>query len=555
MKKRIAAGVLAALSLFTAFFGVWLCGYADEARPRVDDAPELTGSPTHTLNRFFACLEAKDWAGADECLYGGARLGLDKPPEDEMAARFWLAQQEAWSFSVEPGYEMEGTRLTKRAAVSSLDFSPAGAAIAGQVQALLKDKVEKARLSSEVYDENGAYRESVAMEALEQAVGNVLKDASPYAVTREIGVGLRYADGAWRIEPDGALLGALTGGAALSSESAAAAFTMYINNLTAAAMEDVLPIPKVYWLPEDLVVAPRPDPARFGESADPADTAEVLARAQPLLDGQETIWKPDTELRRNSTVKWYLDETIFSITWKQVIDRAIYTFTEVKLAHPSQFRRYLADNTFAAPVQYLPTELAKTVHAVSAMSGDFYKFRQHGIVVYQRQLYRSAGGVLDTCFVDSAGNLNFVRGGELADEEAIRRYIDEHDILFSLAFGPVMIENGENVMPASYLVGEINDEYARSVLCQLGNCHYLLVTTNHERDYGNWLLPASTVANTLVRMGVPKAYTLDGGQTASMIVNGELINSVEFGYQRAVSDIIYFATAIPEAESGEGENG
>ena len=56
-------------------------------------------------------------------------------------------------------------------------------------------------------------------------------------------------------------------------------------------------------------------------------------------------------------------------------------------------------------------------------------------------------------------------------------------------------------------------------------------------------------------MGVPKAYTLDGGQTAVMIFNGDLINSVEFGNQRAVSDIIYFATAIPEKQKWEAEHG
>ena len=40
-----------------------------------------------------------------------------------------------------------------------------------------------------------------------------------------------------------------------------------------------------------------------------------------------------------------------------------------------------------------------------------------------------------------------------------------------------------------------------------------------------------------------------------MIMNGRLINAVEFGYQRAVSDIIYFATAIPEQQKWEAEHG
>ena len=48
--------------------------------------------------------------------------------------------------------------------------------------------------------------------------------------------------------------------------------------------------------------------------------------------------------------------------------------------------------------------------------------------------------------------------------------------------------------------------------------------------------------------GVQKAYTLDGGQTAEIVMFGAPINHVDFGFERTVSDIIYFATAIPEEE-------
>ena len=52
--------------------------------------------------------------------------------------------------------------------------------------------------------------------------------------------------------------------------------------------------------------------------------------------------------------------------------------------------------------------------------------------------------------------------------------------------------------------------------------------------------------------GVPNAYCLDGGQTATMVIGGEVFNHVDWGTERAVSDIIYFATAIPESEREAG---
>ena len=43
--------------------------------------------------------------------------------------------------------------------------------------------------------------------------------------------------------------------------------------------------------------------------------------------------------------------------------------------------------------------------------------------------------------------------------------------------------------------------------------------------------------------GADFAYTLDGGQTAVMIFNGQTFNRVDWDSERTMSDIVYFATA------------
>ena len=48
--------------------------------------------------------------------------------------------------------------------------------------------------------------------------------------------------------------------------------------------------------------------------------------------------------------------------------------------------------------------------------------------------------------------------------------------------------------------------------------------------------------------GITKAFALDGGQTATIIANDRLINRPTYGTQRMISDIIYFATALPDGE-------
>ena len=332
------------------------------------------------------------------------------------------------------------------------------------------------------------------------------------------------------------------------SLDAVSGFDTYINNLTSRAMDGVLPIPKVYYLADDVVVAPEPDQALFGSSQDPADALAVLESASELLGDEETLWNPGRALMYGSSVRWYFDETILTINWKEVIKGSVYTFTEVKIAHPSQFRRYLAGDAFSSPKQYTPSSMAASVNAVAAMNGDFYKFRNMGIVVYRGELYRSQSTLLDTCFVDSNGDMHFVKRGELADGQAILRYIEENDINFSLAFGPVLIEDGKIVVPNTYRIGEINNRYARSAICQLGPCHYLMLASSAENGYES-VPTISNFANTLYDMGIPNAYTLDGGQTATIIMNDKVINRVVHNAERTVSDIIYFATAIPERDS------
>jgi exopolysaccharide biosynthesis protein len=116
-----------------------------------------------------------------------------------------------------------------------------------------------------------------------------------------------------------------------------------------------------------------------------------------------------------------------------------------------------------------------------------------------------------------------------------------------MCFGPVLVENGVPSKIGWYPLGEINDDYSRAALCQKGDLHYLLVTANTE-----WPCSVTTdifgFQKALLKFELDMAYTLDGGQTAVIAMNDKLINKVVYGYQRDISDIIYFATAIPSKD-------
>ena len=305
------------------------------------------------------------------------------------------------------------------------------------------------------------------------------------------------------------------------------------------------PVKKVFWLKDEDLVAPEPDQSKFGETDDPASLQWLLDEAAELLDGQELYFSTETQIIPGTKVQYYYDETILTITWKETHDYSVYTFSEVKIAHPSQFRRFLADGEYGSEKQFVTTEMAASVNAVVASSGDFYRFREFGAVVYQGEVKRVRGDLTDTCLIDENGDLHFFRKGEVLDVETAQAYVDENNIRFSLTFGPVLIDNGERCEPSHYLLGEIDEHYARAGLCQMGNLHYLLVTANTEDSYQQ-VPTLHQFAATLETTGCDKAFALDGGQTAAIVMNDELVNRPVKGTQRRISDIIYFATAIPD---------
>ena len=192
------------------------------------------------------------------------------------------------------------------------------------------------------------------------------------------------------------------------------------------------------------------------------------------------------------------------------------------------------------------------------MNADYYKFRDFGISVYNRDLYRfntdtytgqyRKYNCFDTLFVDSNGDFHYKRVLEENSVESIRKYLEENDIVFSLAFGPILVEDGEPVFCNWYPAGEIDKGYSRAGIGQMGERHYLYMSLNHGDKSARWTV--NQFAEHFAEKPVVTAYCLDGGQTGEVVFRGEPYNHVDFGAERNVSDIIYFATAVPEGVSG-----
>lgn len=428
----------------------------------------------------------------------------------------------------------------QRFALTTLDLDALGGDLAEALAAQQRAWVDAAQLRSEVYREDGRVRE----ELLEAALPTLLEElltASDYARGNSFTLHLRYGDGQWVRENEQELNARLLG--ALSDPDTAA------QALLERAAESLSYLPLHYTISEDALSAPAPNPAGFGETDDPAVIEALLLSedARRLIGGQTPVWNAELERFPGSSIRWYLDETILVLVWQEVEHGGVGTFSEVFLADGSQIRRKIsADQLYDLHFE-TASRFAREANAVLASGGDmYYHGRMCGIGFYQRELYRFEPDSCDTCYITADGDLLFSYRGEITDEEAARRFGEDNDVVFSLVFGPVLIDGGVNVTPQYYAWGQVNDEYARAALGQLGRLHYLTMNLNCGTGRYYHLFTLRQAAESMLARGCEKAYTLDGGQTAVTIWNGQLVNPVQFGWERQVSDILYFATAIPE---------
>ena len=422
--------------------------------------------------------------------------------------------------------QVEKDSAVQPVCVATLDTERLGADLTARFTAELESQVAGAARRNEIYNEDRTVRREL-LEPLYAESLQALLGSGDYTRTEYVDLQLRYADRAWTaenaVEIEARMLSAMSDPDAVAAE------------LFSAAVDALPYIPLHYSIPEDALAAPIPDPAGFGETDDPAVIEAQLQRpeAQALINGQELCWNAQIE-------------RIPVLVWQETEAQAVGTFSEVFIADGSQLRRKIAGDELWSFEFRTTSRFAAEANAVLTLGGDFYYHgRACGVGFYQRELYRFEPDSCDDCYITADGDMLFSYRGQFSSEDEARQFVKDNNVLFSLCFGPVLIDNGVDVTPSSYAWGEIDDTYARSALGMLGDKHYLTMNINCQLPDHYYLATLRQAADAMVQRGCLKAYTLDGGQTATTVFHNELINPVQFGWEKDISDVIYFATAVP----------
>lgn len=310
----------------------------------------------------------------------------------------------------------------------------------------------------------------------------------------------------------------------LSSNDRDSFFQSSTNNLLSEAMKGTHTIPRTYTLGMGEYLTPKPDKTKFTKIED---------EERKNYDG--------------SPIDYYKDETIEVKCWKEKTKYGIMTFAEVWIAHPSQFRRTIVDNVISDKHLDHPQNIFAKTNGVLGMSGDYCAYRPYGIEILYGNLVRDKVGShltpkMDILVYDTDGNFSVYESTKKFFQTDVYK---NEKIIHTLAFGPMLIDDYKVSTKKDklykYQNGRPWEKWPRAAICQFDyDKHYLLCRLGQPGTV------MEDFAKEISKKGVRLAYALDGGQTGTIMFNKKIVNEPAYGGTRAISDIIYFATAVPD---------
>jgi exopolysaccharide biosynthesis protein len=218
-----------------------------------------------------------------------------------------------------------------------------------------------------------------------------------------------------------------------------------------------------------------------------------------------------------------------------------YYVADVVLTDATVLRSAFANDEFGTNIVEDTSDIAADHDAVFAVNGDYYGFRETGIVVRNGVVYRDAG---------ARDGLAFHRDGsvEVYDETTTSAdALVAAGVWNTLSFGPAIVEAGAVVdgitdVEVDTNVGNhsIQGDQPRTGIGVIDANHLVFVVVDGRSAGYSEGVSLPELAAIFTGLGCTTAYNLDGGGSSTMVFHGELVNdSLGNGTERGTSDVLY----------------
>ena len=236
---------------------------------------------------------------------------------------------------------------------------------------------------------------------------------------------------------------------------------------------------------------------------------------------------------------------------KVTIDRWCYAFNRTELRFfvanvyldsPEQLQTAFAGEHYSKNDAEATSAIAERHDAVLAINGDYYNYKDNNnLVIRNGELFRDLSSSRDQLLVYADGSFVPIPRGEYKQGQG-QGYVDE-GVVQSFTFGPLLVNNGEAVeLPSKYIISTADTiREPRTAIGWVDGTHYVVIVADGRRDgWSDKGMTLQELQQVFVEQGCQVAYNLDGGGSATMVLNGELVNKTSGSRERNVSDIVYF---------------
>jgi len=221
-----------------------------------------------------------------------------------------------------------------------------------------------------------------------------------------------------------------------------------------------------------------------------------------------------------------------------------YFVADVVVGDATQVRSAFAEDSFGENIIENTSDIAADNNAVLAVNGDYYGFRDTGIVIRNGVVYRDEG---------ARQGLAFYRDGtvQVYDETATTAAeLVADGVWNTLSFGPAIVEDGQIVdgiddveVDTNFGNHSIQGEQPRTAVGIVDANHYVFVVVDGRSAGYSAGVTMTELAEIMRGLGAGTAYNIDGGGSSTMYFNGEVVNNpLGKGEERGTSDILYIGS-------------
>ena len=220
-------------------------------------------------------------------------------------------------------------------------------------------------------------------------------------------------------------------------------------------------------------------------------------------------------------------------------DGVIWRIGYVQIKDASQLRTGIAGSKATSNRSTYISAMAKEYHAVLAINGDYFA-DQEIKKTYEIRMGETRKAKTnkkkDILFIDENGDFHLFIKSNQADMDAFKA--TGLSVINAFTFGPALVKDGQLLTVDKEYGYNPNGKEPRMAIGQVDKLTYV-VTQQALADF------------MFNELHCTQAYNLDGGNSATMIFNGEYYQTGRtIKNERQQSDFIYFATAVdPETWS------